>query len=321
MPYAALRNTLMKVVICSLRENRLGRITKKMMSLMNLFLSYKEKWRSIALGSLAFCCLLVPGAPSAEEQSIAAVPLRVMPFKPGETLVYDISWSKIVTAGTATMEVKAGATPDGKQVLRFIVTTHTAGLVDVFYSVSDRLESVFDPEIMQSLTFSLNEKHGKKKRRRELIFDHAGRTVVSKLNDDPPETLTIPDPVQDALSSLYYLRTREDFTIGKDISIDVHDGGKNWSVDVRTLGREKVKTPAGEFSTIKVRTFPKYKGVFMNTGEIFIWLTDDSRRLPVLMKSTIAIGSIVSTLMSMKLSDEEPPAEKPALPLEKETTK
>ena len=61
-----------------------------------------------------------------------------------------------------------------------------------------------------------------------------------------------------------------------------------------------MKTPAGKFATIKVRTFPKYEGVFMNKGEIFIWLTDDKRKIPVLMKSTIAIGSIVSTLTKME---------------------
>jgi hypothetical protein len=38
----------------------------------------------------------------------------------------------------------------------------------------------------------------------------------------------------------------------------------------------------------------------MNKGEIFIWLTDDSRKVPVLMKSTIAIGAIVSTLTRME---------------------
>ena len=120
------------------------------------------------------------------------------------------------------------------------------------------------------------------------------------MNDDPPETFTIPDQTQDALSSLYYLRTLDDFTVNKTIIIQVHDGGKNWSVEVQTLGREKVTTPAGEFATIKVRTFPKYEGVFMNKGEIFIWLTDDSRKIPVLMKSTIAIGSIVSTLTKIE---------------------
>jgi hypothetical protein len=157
---------------------------------------------------------------------------------------------------------------------------------------------------MQSLKFSLNETHGKKKRHRELVFDHVNKKVISTLNEDPPETITIPDQVQDAVSSLYYLRTRDDFIVGKAIIIQVHDSGKNWSVEVHTLGREKVTTPAGEFATIKVRTFPKYEGVFMNKGEIFVWLTDDSRKIPVLMKSTIAIGSIVSTLTKMELGKD-----------------
>jgi hypothetical protein len=275
-----------------------------MMNLMTFFLCFKGKRRSIALCFLALCFLLVSTALGAEEQAIAATPSLIKEFEPGEILTYEISWSKIVTAGTAIMEIKEGTLPDGKQVLRFIVTTHSAGLVDKFYRVNDRLESVFDPGIMQSLTFSLNESHGKKTRRRELVFDHVNKTVISTLNNDPPATIIIPDQVQDALSSLYYLRTRDDFIIGKAIIIQVHDSGKNWSVEVQTLGREKVKTPAGEFSTIKVRTFPRYDGVFMNKGEIFIWLTDDRRKTPVLMKSTISIGSIVSTLTKMEAGND-----------------
>jgi len=256
--------------------------------------------RPVALCSLALGLLLLPGAFGAEEQIAASIQPRIEALNPGESLTYDISWSHIVTAGTATMEIKEGTLPDGKQVLRFIVTTHSAGLVDTFYPVSDRLESVFDPGIMQPLKFSLNESHGKKTRRRELVFDHVNKTVISTLNEDPPETIIIPDQVQDALSSLYYLRTKQNIEFGKATIIEVHDSGKNWSVEVQTLGREKVTTPAGEFATIKVRTFPTYEGVFMNKGEIFVWLTDDSRRVPVLMKSTISIGSIVSTLTKME---------------------
>lgn len=267
--------------------------------------------RSIALCSIALCLILVSGALSAKEKTVAAIASRVLPFKPGETLTYEISWSNIITAGIAVLEVKEEKLPDGKKVLRFIATSRSVGIVDKFYPVNDTIQSVFDPQIMQSLSFSLNESHGKRKRRRGLVFDHARRTVVSTLNNDPPQTLTIPDPVQDALSSLFYLRTMEDFATGKIHVIAVHDSGKNWSVDVQTLGREKVKTPAGTFNTIKVKTFPKYEGVFMNKGEIFIWLTDDSRKIPVLMKSTIAIGSIMTTLTDMKLGDEGPPAGMP----------
>jgi hypothetical protein len=271
-----------------------------MMNATNAFRRSGLRGRPVALCLLALGLLLNPGGLRAEEQPAVSRQPRSEALRPGEILTYDISWSNIVTAGTATMEIKEGTQSNGKQVLRFIVTTHSAGLVDKFYPVNDRLESVFDPGTMQSLTFSLNESHGKKTRRRELIFDPVNKTVISTLNDDPPALLTIADRTQDALSSIYYLRTRDDFIVGKAIIIPVHDSGKNWSVEVQTLGREKVKTPAGEFATIKVRTFPRYEGVFMNKGEIFIWLTDDSRRVPVLMKSTIAIGSIVSTLTKME---------------------
>jgi hypothetical protein len=272
-----------------------------MMNSTNAFHRLRRIWRPVVLCPLALGLLLFPCAIRAEEQTAAPAQPKIEALAPGEILTYDITWSNIVTAGTATTEIKEGTLPDGKKVILFTVTTHSAGLVDTFYRVNDRLESVFDPEIMQSLKFSLNEIHGKRSRNRELVFDHVNKTVISTLNQDPPETIIIPDHVQDALSSLYYLRTLEDFIVGKPITIQVHDSGKNWSVEVQTLGREKVTTPAGKFATIKVRTFPKYEGVFMNKGEIFIWLTDDSRKIPVLMKSTIAIGSIVSTLTKMEL--------------------
>jgi hypothetical protein len=255
---------------------------------------------------LTISLVLAPRAFSSEEPSSAAISPPSLAFMPGETLTYEISWSNVVTAGTAVMEVKGETLPNGRKGLRFIASSHSVGLVDAIYPVNDRIESLFDPQIMQSLSFNLHESHGGRKRTRSLTFDHKDCTVVSRLNNDPPQTLSIPDPVQDALSALFYLRTLKDFTIGNTHVIEVHDSGKNWSVEVRTLAREKIKTPAGEFDTIEVKTFPKYEGVFMNKGEIFIWLTDDSRKIPVLMKSTIAIGSIMTTLIDMKLGAAEP---------------
>jgi hypothetical protein len=38
----------------------------------------------------------------------------------------------------------------------------------------------------------------------------------------------------------------------------------------------------------------------MSEGEIFIWLTDDVRKIPVLIRSKLAVGSLVFTLRSMK---------------------
>jgi hypothetical protein len=199
------------------------------------------------------------------------------------------------------MEVKGETLLDGRRVLDFIVTGHSTGMVGSIFPVTDTAVSVFDPSSMQSLSYSLKENYGKRERRRVVVFNRAQGTVISTLNNDPPATLEVPEQVQDALTSLYYLRTREDLETGRTIVIDVVDSEKNWSVEFQVLGREKLKTPLGEFSTIKVRTYPKYKGVFQNKGEVFIWLTDDSRKVPVLMKSKLSVGSFVLTLVEMKL--------------------
>jgi hypothetical protein len=254
-------------------------------------------WMSTAaIGFLAIGLVLAPGAFSEEKKAPSPLP-RIQAFKPGESLTYSVSWSKFISAGIAVMEVKRETTPDGREVLRFIVTSRTSGMIGTLYPLGDTVESVFDPQSMRSLSFSLKQTHGKKIRRREMVFDYAQKKVVVRLNDDPPETFDIPGQVQDTLSALYYLRTREDFIADKPITMEVFNSDKSWPVEVQTVGREKVITPAGEFDTIKVRA---YKGLFMSEGDIFIWLTDDSRKIPVLIKSTVKIGSLVFTLKDMK---------------------
>jgi hypothetical protein len=258
-----------------------------------------------ALRTTAILCVLaaavafIPDAFCAERKSAVVQP-RIKAFQPGERLTYEISWSNIVAAGTVVMEVKSEMLPEGRNVLRFMVTTRSSGAIEKFYPVNDAIQSIFDPQIMQSLSYSLKESHGKRKKHRDLAFDHVRKTVVNKQDDDPPETLTVPDPVQDALSMIYYLRTLADFSIGKVITVNVFDSGKNWSDEITVLGKETIKTPAGEFSTIKVSSSPKYEGNFLNKGEVFIWLTDDSRKVPVVMKSTTSVGAFVSTLTGLK---------------------
>ena len=275
----------------------LSALSKARLFNAELMLSFKT--------AVVLCFLVLVAAPvsatvsPAGEAAVSSRP-GIQAFQPGETLIYEISWSRVIAAGTAVMEVKAGSMPDGRGVLKFIVTGRSSGVVDKFIKVYDAVQSVFDPQMKQSLTYNIEENYGTKKKRRVLEFDHVQNTVVSRVNDDQPETLVIPEHALDVLSSFYYLRTMENFNKDKTIVFDVYDGGKIWSVEVYTLGREIVKTPAGEFSTIKIRTYPKYNGVFMNKGEVFLWITDDSRKVPVLMKSTLAVGSFVFTLKDMQ---------------------
>jgi hypothetical protein len=161
-------------------------------------------------------------------------------FQPGETLTYEASWSETVKIGTAVMAVNVERLADGREVLRLTSTSRTEGVVGKLYPLGDTVQSIFDPVSMQSLSFSLRETQGKKLRRRVLTFDHVKRQAVVQINDDPLKTFSIPDHVQDNLSSIYYLRTRENFTASKLITFETFDSEQTWTVEVQTVGREKV---------------------------------------------------------------------------------
>jgi len=244
-------------------------------------------------------------ATGVDEHVLVSAQPGIRALQPGETLTYDVSWSKMLLAGTVVMEIRDETLPDGRPGLKFLVTGRSAGLVEKLYPVHDTAWSIFDPQIMESLSYDLNQNYGNKKKRLDVVFDHSRKKATYTLNDDAPMKLDLPEQVQDGLSFLYYLRTLDEFTIGKVIAINVLGSDKIWAVEVHTLGRETVRTPAGEFSTIKVMTHPLYKGVFMNRGEVFIWLTDDSRRVPVLMKSTITVGSFVFNLTGIQLRNQK----------------
>jgi hypothetical protein len=248
----------------------------------------------MAAGALAFFALFAGADPGPRVHNNIKTANHA--YGPGEKLTYSISWSKVLEAGIAEMEVREGRTPDGKRAYDLLSRTHSVGMVDMVYPVRDTVESIVDAADLCSVAFTLRVNRGSRKRERDMLFDRAGGSVKVIANG-VSQSYPVPDRVQDALSSLYYIRTRQDLVVGKSIIVDVHDSGKTWAVEVQTLGKERITTPAGEFDTIMVKTYPKYEGVFMNRGEIAIWFTDDVRRVPVLMKSKISIGSIVATLI------------------------
>ncbi len=281
------------------------------MNIRNLSLFSREMCRLSVLAAVLLVLTAAPAAVRAADAPATAPTVppsappasSALPFHPGEKLTYVISWSNIVDAGTAVMEVRRATMDDGRDLLRFTSTARSTGILNVFYTVRDTIESLFDPTALQSISYRTDQRHGKRRKHSEILFDEEKGTATD-IENGTSQTFDVPEHTQDALSSLYYLRTRKTFTVGKSHVISVHDGCKTWSVEIKTLGRERIKVPVGEFPAIKVKTYPKYEGVFMHKGEIYIWLSDDDRRIPLLMKSSISIGSIVATLTEMTTGEQ-----------------
>ena len=84
--------------------------------------------------------------------------------------------------------------------------------------------------------------------------------------------------------------------VGKSVHVTMFDSKKVWDVEVRVLKKQRIKVPAGTFDTVKIQPMMESEGIFDSKGEIYIWITDDERRIPVKVKSEILIGSITAIL-------------------------
>lgn len=146
------------------------------------------------------------------------------------------------------------------------------------------------------VNYRLKTREGSHRKDKEVVFDRQrGRaTYVDHLGGETREA-EVPETVFDPLSSFYLVRTM-DLQVGRPVYVPVFDSKKLWNVQVQVLRKERVTVPAGTFDTIVIRPLMKSEGIFSSKGEILIWVTDDERRMPVLLRSKVAVGSINAEL-------------------------
>ena len=239
--------------------------------------------------------LLFIGLRIAAPMAWASEPL---PFRIGETLVFEVSWMRI-PIGTATMRVEPA--PDGAnpQAMRFVSTARSNRFLDGLYKVDDHIESLFDPHTRLSQAFLMRQQEGRYRNHYRMAFDQIKRQVTYQKRDNPPEVLSMPSAAQDPLSVLYWVRTAP-LTVGKSAIAPICNRGKTWRTPIRVLKRERLKLPIGEVDAIKIQPLLQDAGIFRHKGDMFIWLTDDAHRVPVQMQSDIKIGAVSAQLVQAK---------------------
>lgn len=210
--------------------------------------------------------------------------------------MYNISWYGM-NGGTSVMEVTDGVDRD-RRVYKITTTTKSNKFISMFYPVNDVIESYIDVKSLYPYRYRSIQQEGVYRSNKEIVFDRENNiaTLINHKAGGEIHNSGIAHGAHDPLSVVYYLRTLP-LDVGKDLNLDVSDGNKNWTLNVRVLNKEKVTTPAGSFDTIKVSALMKYEGLFVNKGVVFVWFTDDQARLPVMMEGKIKVGNITATLI------------------------
>jgi hypothetical protein len=111
------------------------------------------------------------------------------------------------------------------------------------------------------------------------------------------QEIDIPNCTHDVVGGLYYLRTLT-MEPGQSVQVPVSDGKKSVMARVEAQQREDVKTPEGTFKTIRYELFLFNNVLYRRSAHLYVWLTDDRRKLPVQIRvrMTVTIGTITLTL-------------------------
>ncbi len=210
--------------------------------------------------------------------------------------MYDLTWAGIKT-GTATLEVSSE-----NEKTRIVSTARSADWVSVFYTVDDRIESELSmpgprTAIGTPRNYRVRIREGRYRRNKEVVFDCANRraSFTDHLTGEK-KNIGILDNTFDPLSSFFYVRTLK-AEVGRSVYVDVLDSKKLWNVEVKVLRKERIDTSLGSFDTIVIKPLLKSEGIFNKRGDMYIWLTDDKKRIPVKMQTKVAVGRVTATLV------------------------
>jgi len=240
-----------------------------------------------------------PKRPTAATPSAPAPPsAKPVPFAVGETLTYDVSWSSFVTAGTATMSIREKKPSFGSDVYYIVAEGRPTGLVSRLYNLYYKVDTLLDIYTLLPQRASVFSQEGKRQRIKTTIFNHRARKAQYEIQTTTlvKKELAIAPQTQDALAALYVVRAIP-FKAGGKFSIPICDAGETYTAQIQAGTVETIATGIGPVRALRMTpTFPANGPAARG---LTLWLSDDSRKLPVRMQVQVAVGTFDLTLRSV----------------------
>jgi hypothetical protein len=231
------------------------------------------------------------------------------PFRVGEKITHSVRYFA-AEAGTLTLEVLPFSVVNNKKSYHFQIELHTSRLFSAVYSVEDKVDTYLDFNTMVPHVFKTNIRESGKLSQAQGYFDHEklksnfwekkytqknGQENIKKSWDLLPFS-------QNAFSSIFYMRVFK-WKIGKEYSFRVSDDEKNVVFKAKAILKEKLKTDAGDFDAIKIKADITSRGALTTSSPLFLWVSDDDRKLLLKIEADIKIGSLVSEIVDIERGD------------------
>ena len=224
----------------------------------------------------------------------------VSPYKIGESLTYEVKYSKSILRGidVADLSFTVAQEPKTNHILIKSEAKTKGTLVKLAnYKIYQRIESTIDRDKLRVAKTIKRDEQGDRIRESESLFDYENKKVTYYEIDPndaarPPRTVAaaLNFDAQDLVSAVYMLRGMP-LAVGKTFEVSVSDSGLVYRIPVTVTARELQKSVLGKkwCWRLEPQIFGENRPIEQE-GSMILWITDDSRRIPVRAQIQSSVG-------------------------------
>jgi hypothetical protein len=219
-----------------------------------------------------FLLLALPNASGQQKGDIASLSFSSAPYRVGERLTYDVSFSNFISAAHVEIRVVALGNFFGREAVLLQGHVETTGVVNVaLFAINDDYRSYVDPQTGQPY-------------RSELVR-HEGARATENAQE-------LSAGLYDFLSAIYRVRGTP-MAEGSTQRLSVRNGSDEYQIELKVSGRQSVKTKAGSFNAIATQVRISNNATARN---IKVFFSEDERHLPVLATAKLSAGEVRAEL-------------------------
>lgn len=232
-----------------------------------------------------------------------------IPFVGGEKITYDVyyNWHFVwVEAGKVRFEVEKKKINE-KPVFHFSSEGRSIIAYDWIYKVREQFESVADAKTLVPFSYSRHSFEGDYYAKEIVEFDYPNSKIHTKTeNSNKPlssETIALNGFVLDVQTAVYYARTLDysGMFVGEKIPFKMVIDGEVCDLYGKYLGIETIENYDGSIYRCHKFAALLVPGTIFSGGEdLFVWITDDRNKIPILVEAKILVGSVKAVFTGAK---------------------
>lgn len=226
-------------------------------------------------------------------------------FNSGEDLTYKVYYNLgflWIPAGEVNFSVK-----EKTDSYEISALGKTYSSYESIFKVNDYFYSKMDKSTMLPINFVRIVEEGNYRlydsihfqQEKNIAYSYHGKTK----NSTSIQAHRYDGCMQDLVSNLYKLRTTDlsNFKKGDKFDTKILFDKEVFPINITMQGREKKEIKGlGMFKTLRINPQVVVGNVFKKDNKMIVWVSDDNNKVPLLIESPIAVGSVKMVLKEFK---------------------